>query len=148
MGPIPVRKKRLLWIGAALYVVLLVGVIGALYDARSRMTARYGSAQEQQHWEEFRGEMDRRHIQRENVREELARHSGQPIRPAPPKARSPRPPALELLQNHFAACLAVCIAGATLLFGILWGFFMGAMLRPGRKVEESAGAGDSARSPK
>ena len=129
-------RNNLLMLGAALYATVITVVVWSLWDARSRMTATYQGADQQAHWDNFRQEMDRRHTQRESLRDQLADHSGQPIAAVPPKKRSERPPTLELLENHFAACLGVSVVGVTLLFGIAWGFFMGAMLRPGRRYEE------------
>ena len=126
-----------LMLGVGLYVVMILFVIFALVDARRRMVQVYAAPDEQTHWEQFSEEMRQRHQERESLREEISRHSGQPVEAAPPKTRSERPPTLELLENHFAACLAACIAGVTLLFALMWGLFMGTMLRPGNAYQES-----------
>ena len=130
-------RVQLLIGGSVLYLILILSAVWALFSARSQMLAAYTAKNEQANWDEFRREMDRRHRERESLRGELGQHSGQPVAVQPPKKRSARPPTLELLENHFTACLVVSLAGVTLLFAIMWGFFMGAMLRPGRRFEES-----------
>ena len=120
-----------------MYVVTIAVVIFALFDARRRMIAVYASPSEQTYWEDFSNEMRQRHKEKEALREEISRHGGQPVEAAPPKSRSQRPPTLELLENHFVACVAVCTAGVSMLFALIWGLFMGAMLQPGKPHEDS-----------
>lgn len=129
--------KRWLLLGAGFYVLLMAVVVLVLLDARRRMVTVYDSPDEQANWEDFGDEMRQRHHEREVLREELSRQSGQPVSAAPAKTRSERPPTLELLENHFAACLSISLAGVTLLFALMWGLLMGAMLRPGRTYEDS-----------
>jgi hypothetical protein len=131
-------KRRALIIVATL--LLYASVIGAttwgLFAARRSVTDTYSNTSEQEAWDEFRTQMDERHVQREAIREEIARESGQPIVPRSPKSRSPRPPALELLTNHFAACVAVSLLAVSGLFAVIWGMILGAVLRPGRSFAE------------
>lgn len=130
--------RRFLWIVTfALYALLMVAVVGMLFYARRQMIATYDSPQEQAHWDEFRRDMRQRHLQSEEQRQRLGRESGQPVEAKPPKSRSARPPALELLQNHFAACLLVSVLAATMLFAVVWGIALGAVLRPGRGVGDA-----------
>ena len=138
--------KVWLWFGGLVYGVTIVIVVAVLFDARRRMVDVYGTTDEQSNWDDYRAEMDRRHQQRESLREDISVHSGQPVEAAPPKKRSDRPPTLELLENHFLACLAVTIVGVTMLFALIWGMLMGAMLRPGRTPDYSP-AGDDSSSP-
>lgn len=128
-------KPLVILVTVLLYAVLIATVVWALVSARRAAIASYDTAAEQAHWEEFSSRMDQRHLDREEERKMIADAGGQPIEPKPPKARSPRPPALELLQNHFAAVLAVTLAGVSALFAVVWGFALGAWLRPGRNVE-------------
>ena len=134
--------KQWLIFGGSVYVLVIVAVVLVLLDARRQAVYLYAAPEEQSHWEEFGDAMDQRHRQRETLREEISQHSGQPVEAAPAKTRSERPPTLELLEKHFAACLAVSLAGVTLLFALMWGLLMGAMLRPGRLPEDSL-EGDS-----
>ncbi len=138
------QKKRLLIAGAITYVLLLIAVVALLFAARARATATYATAGQQSHWENYRDEMDRLHEDREAGRAELARLNGQPVEARPPKERSPRPPVLELLENHFAACLAVSVLGTTMVFGVIYGLLMGALLRPGRRFDAEPEEGTAA----
>ena len=130
--------QRWLVLGGVCYAIVIATVVFALFDARKRMTAVYAAPDEQAHWEDFGEAMQQRHTERESLREELSRHSGQPVVAAPPKTRSERPSTLVLLENHFVACLSITVAGVSLLFALMWGMLMGAMLRPGRSYEDSA----------
>jgi hypothetical protein len=122
----------------ALYAIIVAATVWGLLAARRAAISSLGSADEQAHWDQFRAQMDERHAQREAIREEIARQSGQPIERQPPKSRSPRPPALELLTQHFAACLVVSLLGVSGLFAVMWSLFVGAALRPGRTIADSA----------
>ena len=130
------RRNALIVITLVLYAVAISATVGGLFAARRAAVASFGTAAEQARWEEFRAEMDARHMRREALREEIARESGQPITPMPPKSRSPRPPALELLTHHFAACVSVSLLAVSGLFAVIWGMIVGAVLRPGRTVAE------------
>ncbi len=126
------RRAALIAVTLALYAAVVAATLASLIAARSAAIASYDNATEQARWDEFRNEMDERHVQREALREEIARESGQPITPKPPKSRSARPPALELLTNHFAACVGVSLLAVSGLFAVVWGMFVGAILWPGR----------------
>jgi hypothetical protein len=129
-------SRPLLLVTLLLYAAVLAAVVGGLFYARTAMQAAYGGANEQAHWDQFRRDMKQREAAREAQRVELARGGNEDIEPRPSKPRSPRPPALELLENHFAACLVVSIISATALFAAIWGMAVGAVLRPGRKIDE------------
>jgi hypothetical protein len=130
------RSIPLLLLTLVLYLAVVGATAWGLFAARRAAIKSFDNPAEQARWEDFRATMDERHSEREALREEIARESGQPIAPALPKSRSPRPPALELLANHFAACLTVSLLAASGLFAVLWGLFVGAVLRPGRKFGE------------
>jgi hypothetical protein len=132
-------SRPLLLVTMLLYAAVLAAVIGGLFYARSAMQAAYGGAGEQAHWDQFRRDMRQRDAAREAQRVELARGTKEAIEPRPPKPRSARPPALELLENHFAACLAVSVVSASALFAAVWGLAVGAVLRPGRRIELDEG---------
>lgn len=129
------RRRTLIVVTLLLYAAVIFATTWGLFTARRTAIASFDNPAEQAHWEEFRTDMDERHEKRETLREEIARESGQPITPRPPKTRSPRPPALELLTNHFAACLTVSLLGVSGLFAVIWGLFVGAVLRPGRQQQ-------------
>ena len=119
-----------------IYALLVGGVAWALFAARSSMVSALDNPQEQAHWEELTGELDRRHQEREEFRTEVGEATNQPIEQKGPKSRSPRPPALELLENHFVACLVTALVGVTLLYAVIWAMFLGAILRPGQRFAE------------
>lgn len=139
----PMTIQRWLALGGGLYLLLMAVVVIVLLDARRRAVTVYASPDEQARWEDFGDAMREKHHEREALREQLSQHSGQPVAASPPKTRSQRPPTLELLENHFAACLSISLAGVTLLFALMWGLLMGAMLRPGRTHEDSPECGSA-----
>lgn len=128
------RRTTLIALTLLLYVVVIAATALALVAARRAAVESFDNAGQQAHWEHFRAEMDERHDQREALRGEIARGSGQPIAPRPPKSRSLRPPALELLTEHFAACAVVSLLAVSGLFAVIWGMLVGAVLRPGRAI--------------
>jgi hypothetical protein len=130
------RRTLLIVSTFVLYGLVVAVTIWALVAARRGAIASFDNAAEQARWDEFRAEMDNRHLAREALREEIARGSGQPIAASPPKTRSARPPALELLTKHFAACVVVSVLGVSGLFAVIWGLVVGAVLRPGRPIAE------------
>lgn len=129
------RRPAIIALTLLLYSTVIAATWWGLLTARRSAIASFDNSTEQVRWEEFRAEMDERHVQREALREKIARESGQPILPQPPKSRSERPPALELLTHHFAACAAVALLAVSGLFAVIWGLALGAMLRPGRSPE-------------
>ena len=130
--------QRWLALGGGIYFLLVALVVMALFDARRRAVTVFATPDEQANWEDFGDAMRLNHRERETLREQLSEHSGQPIAASPPKTKSQRPPTLELLENHFVACLSICLAGVTPLFALIWGLFVGAMMRPGRTYEDSS----------
>src|SRR5690606_27909943 len=114
------RRPLLIAVTLTLYVAVVAATVVGLVSARRAAIASYDNATEQARWDEFRDEMDERHVKREALREEIARESGQPITPKPPKSRSARPPALELLTNHFVACVVVSLLAVSGLFAVMW----------------------------
>ena len=133
-------KSTLIVLTAGTYLLTMAGVVASLFCARRQAVQLLDTPAQQAEWDDFTREMDHRHEQREQARDQFARSGGQAIVKKPPKPRSPRPPALELLDRHFPACLTVCSLAGTLLYAILWGMIVGACLRPGRLSDERAAA--------
>ncbi len=127
------NRPLLIVVTLVAYTVVIAAVVWAMFDARGRMVPLLDTPQEQAHWDKARGEFEQRERDEEEFRRRTGDATNQPIEAKAPKERSPRPPALELLQNHFAACLATTLFGVTLLFIVIWGLCVGAILRPGSR---------------
>ncbi|MCA9270638.1 MAG: hypothetical protein KDA41_19285 [Planctomycetales bacterium] len=134
------QRKWIVLVTAAAYATMVAGVAYGLHVARANMLAIYSQPEEQAHWDSFRETMDRRHERQEAARVEMALESGQPDAAKPPKPRSARPPVMELLENHYPACLGVSLLTTSGLFAVIWGMLLGAILRPGRRRTASGDA--------
>jgi hypothetical protein len=104
-------KSILPWLLA--YLLLMALVIGSVYYARRQALAIYGTGQAQAEWDAWRDEARKMADQ-----------------PSPVKRRvpqSPEPPALVLMRDHFAACLALALVLSTVLFATFMFFLRGAL---------------------
>ena len=88
------------------YIAVLALVAGGVFYGRQQALATYGSAQAQAEWDTWREDAQK-----------MSKGSGPVTRRAP---KSAEPPALVLMRDYFA----VCLAGAMLLTSVLFGTFM------------------------
>jgi hypothetical protein len=105
------RITDLLWV--TLYAAMVAAVVGALYRVRSTVTEVYGGESAQTEWDDWR-----------TAAKEMSSGDG-PVKRREPK--SPEPPALVLMRDHFAACLGLAVLLSTVLFGTFVFFLRGAL---------------------
>lgn len=105
------RLIDLIWL--VLYAAVLAAVAGALVRARQNALATYGSDEAQTEWDQWRSDA-----------KDMAMGAG-PVKRREPK--SPEPPALVLMRDHFAACLGLALVLSTVLFGTFMFFVRGAL---------------------
>lgn len=110
-----VRKHSRLPIAAWMlaYIFFMAAIVGGLLYGRQQALAIYGSAEALAQWETWREDAA-----------EMAKGPG-PVKRRVPK--SPRPPALVLMTDHFAVCLGLAVVLSTVLFGTFMFFVRGAM---------------------
>jgi hypothetical protein len=101
---------------SALYVLLLAGVIGGSFYARSWAIAVYGSPQAQAQWDQWRAGAER-----------LSTEG--PVKRRVPK--SDKPPALVLATAYFGVCLTIVLVLTTVLFATAVYFVQGVLRSPG-----------------
>lgn len=101
----------------ALYVLVLSGVVGGSFYARSWAISVYGSPQAQAEWNEWRAGAAK-----------LA--SEGPVKRRVPK--SDRPPALVLATTYFGVCLTITFLLTTVLFATAVYFVQGVLRSPGK----------------
>ena len=105
-----------------LYLLVMVGVIGGSYLARSWAISVYGSPQAQAQWDEWRAG--------------AAKLSSEgPVKRRAPK--SDKPPALVLATTYFGVCLAIALLLTTVLFTTAVYFVQGVLRSPGGMRKES-----------
>ena len=102
------------------YVGMVVAIVVGLRSYRVMALANYGSAQADDHWQDWR-----------EAAEELGR-SGPVQRNKP---QSAEPPPLVLMRDHFPACLGISLLLSSCLFVCLMFTVRGA-LRPTRLLGE------------
>jgi hypothetical protein len=102
---------------SVLYVLLMTGITGSGFYARSWAVAVYGSPQAQSEWNRWRAEAAK-----------LAAEG--PVKRRVPK--SDKPPALVLATAYFGVCLAIALLLTTVLFWTAAYFALGVMRSPGR----------------
>jgi hypothetical protein len=110
-----------LWLLAYLAVMALVAA--GLFYGRGQSVASYGTAAAQTEWDEWRSDA-----------KDMAMGAG-PVKRREPK--SPEPPALVLMRDHFAACLGLALLLSTVLFGTFMVFIRGALGSGGQFVDRS-----------
>jgi UPF0716 family protein affecting phage T7 exclusion len=96
-----VSRFAVVWLAA--YVLLIGAVVGGMLFGRQQALAVYGSQAAQAEWDAWREDARR-----------LAEESG-PVKRRVPK--SPAPPALVLMRDHFGVCLMLALVLSTVLFG-------------------------------
>ena len=101
---------NLLWGVACLAV--MAAVVGAMVKVRSDVTGVYGTKSAQNQWDDWRSDAKK-----------MASGTG-PVKRREPK--SAEPPALVLMRDHFAVCLAGSLLLSTVLFGTFMFFIRGA----------------------
>jgi hypothetical protein len=105
------------------YLAAMALVIGGLVYSRQQALATYGSEAAQTEWDTWRSDA-----------KDMALGAG-PVKRREPK--SPEPPALVLMRDHFAACLGLALVLSTVLFGTFMFFVRGAMGSSGKIVDRS-----------
>lgn len=106
-----------LYLRAALllvYLLLMAAVIVGLFAARRYARQVYGTAAAQADWEQWV----------DNVKQQQAENASSVQRRVP---RSPRPPALVLMEEHFLTCLTGALLLTTALYGTLAMLLYGAL---------------------
>jgi hypothetical protein len=103
------------WLLAYLGVMALV--CGGLAYGRWQALPTYGSSTAQTEWDTWRSDA-----------KDMALGAG-PVKRREPK--SPEPPALVLMRDHFAACLGLALLLSTVLFGTFMFFVRGALMWSG-----------------
>jgi hypothetical protein len=97
-----------LWL--LLYLAMIASVIGGLFYARQQ-AEQFDSPEARAQWNDFRDEMQKIEGRRVSKREE--------------------PPQLQLLRDHFVACLAMALLLSSALFATLMFMIRGAIASPG-----------------
>jgi hypothetical protein len=97
----PWLSRRALALGMALYLVLLGVVVGSMLKVREVTLATMGTPEARAEWETWRESEP-------NQRKDL------PVSRRPPK--SPEPPALVLMRDHFTVLMIAAIVFSSLLF--------------------------------
>jgi hypothetical protein len=114
--------KRWGWIALGLYLVLIIAALAALPFARNRAIANMGSASQRQAWQRWRDEVQRQ-----------GDAGGGAVERRVP--RSPEPPTLVLLRDHFASCMVGGFVLTTLLYWSTALFIRGALFGPKFQVD-------------
>jgi hypothetical protein len=105
------RLSHAIW--ALAYLVFMSTMVTAVVYGRRQALRVYGSADAQAEWNEWREDAS-----------QMAKEAGPVKRRAP---KSAEPPALVLMRDHFAVCLALAVVLSTVLFGTFMFFVRGAM---------------------
>ena len=105
-------RQKALWIIALVYVVLMVAVVGGLYQGRAWTRGHLADSQAKAEWQTFRDDVA-------NSVEDA------PVRRRVPK--SVEPPALVLLRDHFVVCLIISCVMVSALFGTFALFIYGSL---------------------
>ena len=92
-------SRGVLWLAG--YLLFLAAIVLGVFQARDRVLKVFGTPQVAAEWDEWR----------EAVRQQADRG---PVRRRPPK--SPEPPALVLMRDHFAVVMAAAVVFGSLLF--------------------------------
>lgn len=108
------NRNRIAWIVWGLvYLACASGIVVATWRGRQSAIAKYDSAEGQAEWGEWK-----------QAAEEMTAKGGSLAR-RPPKGNEL--PALVLLRDHFATCLAGLLLAFTALFGVLAALVGGAL---------------------
>lgn len=107
----------------SVYLLTIGGVIGGMYFVRQSTLTVYGSGAAQEEWDVWRDAASER-------------TTGQgPVKQRPPK--SVEPPALVLMRDHFAVCLALAVLLSSVLFVTFMFFARGVLQGQGGFVDRS-----------
>lgn len=105
----------------ALYVLVLSGVVGGCWYARSWAVSVYGTPEAQTEWNEWRAGA-----------EKLSTEG--PVKRRAPK--SDKPPALVLATTYFGVCVTIAVLLTTVLFATAAYFVQGVLSSPGNMRKE------------
>jgi len=111
----------LIWLVA--YFAILTIVVGGVFYGRAQALAIYSSQAAQSEWDSWRADAKK-----------MAEGPGPVKRQAP---KSIQPPALVLMRDYFAICLAGAVLLTSVLFGTFMVFLRGAFA-PGAKIGASS----------
>ena len=106
------------------YLGAMVFVVVGLVYSRQQALATYGSEAAQTEWDTWRSDA-----------RDMALGAG-PVKRREPK--SPEPPALVLMRDHFAACLGLALVLSTVLFGTFMFFVRGALATTSQRSARAA----------
>lgn len=95
------------------YLTVMAAISAGLAYGRWQALATYGTPEAKTQWEDWRKDAAK-----------MAQGPGPVKRRAP---KSPEPPALVLMRDHFAACLVLALLLSTVLFGTFMFFLRGAL---------------------
>ena len=98
------------------YLTVMAAISAGLAYGRRQALATYGTPEAKTEWEDWKRDATK-----------MAQGSGPVSRRAP---KSLEPPALILMRDHFAACLALALVLSTVLFGTFMFFLRGALSSP------------------
>jgi hypothetical protein len=100
------------------------GVIGGMYYVRQSTLQVYGSGAAQQEWDEWREAVSERTTGSDPTKQRKTKTSVEP-------------PALRLMRDHFAVCLALAVLLSSVLFVTLMFFARGVLQGRGGFVDRS-----------
>ena len=103
------------WCWLLAYLAILTLVVGGVFYGRAQALAVYGSPDAQSEWDAWREDAKK-----------MSEGPG-PVKRRVPK--SAEPPALVLMRDHFAVCLAGSVLLTSVLFGTFMVFIRGALAR-------------------
>jgi hypothetical protein len=115
-SPFQLSLASLLWLVA--YLAVMATIVGVMLRVRSTAMDSYGTADARAEWDSWRADA-----------QEMAEGSG-PVKRRPPK--SPEPPALVLMRDHFGVCLALALVLSSLLYATAMFFLRGVIASGGR----------------
>jgi hypothetical protein len=118
---VKLTRANLLWLIA--YLAVMAAVVVGLFVVRGNVVAVYGTGAAQAEWDDWREDA-----------KAMAKNDG-PVKRREPK--SAQPPALVLMRDHFATCLALSVLLTSVLFGTLMILIRGAFSPAGQFVDRS-----------
>jgi len=106
------------------YLLVISLVVGGVIHGRKRALETYGSAAAQAEWEKWRADAKQMAEQPSIVKRRVP--------------GSVEPPALVLMRDYFAVCLAGALVLSTVLFGTFMAFIHGALQTPAAQPRSTA----------
>lgn len=119
---------RWIWLGAALYAVLVCLVVWSMFAARRWALAELSTPAAIGNWEAWREDVRRQQDEPTSVRRRVP--------------KSPEPPAMVVLRDYFAASLTGAVVLSSVLFWIIAGMTIGVLTAEPCGPEEKPAASD------